>query len=98
MLFSEKTLDFLVENRIRDDRNWYKENKPVFEKYVLAPLQELVEKLTPTMLDIDDQFICQPKIGRAISRIHRDTRFSKDKTKVLEAIVNLYLKKQIVFE
>lgn len=27
-----------------------------------------------------------------------DTRFSKDKTKVLEAIVNLYLKKQIVFE
>ena len=26
------------------------------------------------------------------------TRFSKDKTKVLEAIVNLYLKKQIVFE
>ncbi len=26
------------------------------------------------------------------------TRFSRDKTKVLEAIVNLYLKKQIVFE
>ena len=26
------------------------------------------------------------------------TRFSKDKTKVLDAIVNLYLKKQIVFE
>ena len=25
-------------------------------------------------------------------------RFSKDKNKVLEAIVNLYLKKQIVFE
>ena len=25
-------------------------------------------------------------------------RFSKDKTKVLEAIVNLYLKKQIIFE
>ena len=26
------------------------------------------------------------------------TRFSKDKNKVIEAIVNLYLKKQIVFE
>ena len=26
------------------------------------------------------------------------TRFSKNKNKVLEAIVNLYLKKQIVFE
>ncbi len=26
------------------------------------------------------------------------TRFSKDKTKVLEAVVNLYLKKQIIFE
>ena len=30
--------------------------------------------------------------------LSNDARFSKDKTKVLEAIVNLYLKKQIVFE
>lgn len=80
MVFSEKTLDFLIENRVRDDRNWYQENKKTFQEYVLAPLQDLVEKLAPVMLGIDSQFICQPKIGRAISRIHRDTRFSKDKS------------------
>ena len=33
-----------------------------------------------------------------LNSIGNFTRFSKDKNKVLEAIVNLYLKKQIVFE
>jgi len=80
MIFSEKSLDFLIENRMRNDRAWYQENKPTFQQYVLAPMQDLVEKLTPVMLDIDSQFICEPKIGKAISRVHRDTRFSHDKS------------------
>ena len=33
-----------------------------------------------------------------MNSLGNNTRFSKDKNKVLEAIVNLYLKKQIVFE
>lgn len=80
MLFSEKSLDFLIENRMRNDRNWYKENKETFLEYVLSPMQDVVENLSGLMTDIDPQLICEPKIGRSISRVHRDTRFSKDKS------------------
>ena len=36
--------------------------------------------------------------NEAMDSLGNSTRFSKNKNKVLEAIVNLYLKKQIVFE
>ena len=55
-------------------------SEQTFIKYVLTPMQDLVECLSPLMLDIDPQLICQPKIGKSISRIHRDTRFSRDKS------------------
>ena len=32
------------------------------------------------MLEIDNLFEIEPKVGKAISRIYRDIRFSKDKT------------------
>ena len=38
------------------------------------------------------------ELNEDMDSIGNFTRFSKDKTKVLEAIVNLYLKKQIIFE
>ena len=40
----------------------------------------LVEQLTPEMLKIDKKFETRPAIGKTISRIHRDTRFLKDKS------------------
>lgn len=80
MPFSQKTLEFLFENRLRDSREWYEEHKPDYRKYVLEPLQELVAALAPAMLQIDGQFVSEPRVGRTISRIRRDTRFSRDKS------------------
>lgn len=79
MPFTQKTLDFLLENRIKDDKSWYEEHKSEYIEFVLNPLKELVIALTPTINDIDDLLICEPKIG-TISRIYRDTRFSLDKS------------------
>ena len=80
MAFSPSTLDFLVENRLRDSRDWYKEHKDQYNLLVLEPLMDFVNSLTPVMLDIDPQFITEPRVDRTISRIYRDTRFSKDKS------------------
>ena len=41
-------------------------------------MRELVIKLTPEMLKIDNNFITAPRVDRTISRIYRDVRFSKD--------------------
>lgn len=80
MPLSGETLDFLLENKIHDSRIWYQENKPRYQKLVLEPMRELVEKLAPSMLEIDSQLVVEPKVDRTISRIYRDTRFSKDKS------------------
>lgn len=80
MPFSKETLDFLLENRVRNDKTWFKEHDAEYRKYVLIPLQQLVVALAPEMQGIDAALICEPKIGRSVSRIYRDTRFSLDKS------------------
>lgn len=80
MPISVKTLDFLVENRLNNSRAWYQEHKEQYKELVLTPLIELVEQLAPTMREIDSRIIAEPRVDRSISRIYRDTRFSKDKS------------------
>lgn len=80
MPFSQKTLDFLTENRFRDDKTWFEEHRKEYNNFVLNPMKELVIALAPTVYEIDDSLICEPKMNGSISRIYRDTRFSLDKS------------------
>ncbi|MDD6032302.1 MAG: DUF2461 domain-containing protein [Oscillospiraceae bacterium] len=80
MPFSTQSLDFLFENRLHDSKSWFDEHRETFQTLVLQPLQQLVTDLTPCALEIDSRFVTEPRIGRTISRIRRDTRFSKDKS------------------
>lgn len=80
MPFSKETLDFLFENRIQDSKIWFEEHRGIYERVVLQPLVELVSGLSDTLAEIDPQIVCIPKVGKSISRIYRDTRFSNDKS------------------
>ena len=79
MPFSEKTLDFLFENRLQDSKDWFDAHKNIYQEHVLEPLQELVVGLSDAALDLDPLVTIDPKVGKTISRIRRDTRFTKDK-------------------
>ncbi len=78
MPFSGKTLDFLVENRFRDSREWYREHKEEFQKQVMAPMLELSEQLGPVMKELDPLLVTEAR--RTVSRVYRDTRYTKDKS------------------
>jgi len=80
MTISKTAIDFPSENRINNNKEWYKAHKSVYRNEVVAPLAFLVENLSGVMFDIDPLLICSPKIGGSISRVRRDTRFSLDKT------------------
>jgi uncharacterized protein (TIGR02453 family) len=54
--------------------------RQVYQEEVLIPLKELVIDLWPMMITIDQKFEVSPAPNKAISRIYRDTRFSKDKS------------------
>lgn len=74
MAFSVKTLEFISENYMRNDREWFKSHRDDYEKLVLAPFTELLKTLEPVVAKIDGELICTPK---SISRIYRDARYVK---------------------
>ena len=79
-LFSKQTIAFLVENRLMNDKAWFEAHREVYREDVIAPFAALVTALTPAMHKIDERFVMVPKVGGSISRVWRDTRFSKDKS------------------
>ncbi len=78
MAFSEESLRFLHENNKRNSREWFADHKGEYEEHVKEPMLELAEALVPTLVSVDPLLILEPK--RAVCRIWRDTRFSRDKT------------------
>jgi uncharacterized protein (TIGR02453 family) len=78
--FTPEALQFLFEIKINNNKVWYEANKQRYREILLAPFQELVGDLSDFMLTIDPQFITTPAVDKTISRIYRDTRFSKDKS------------------
>ncbi|OCL19354.1 DUF2461 domain-containing protein [Gilliamella sp. wkB171] len=78
--FSQAGLNFLQDAWIHNSKTWFDEHRSIYDNDLVKPFKLLVEQLTPEMLKIDEWFETKPAIGKTISRIHRDTRFSKDKT------------------
>ena len=74
MPFSIETLDFLSLNRAMNSREWFHAHRAEYESLVVAPMAELVDALAPAMAEIDPALICDPRVGKSISRIWRDTR------------------------
>ncbi|WP_430875669.1 DUF2461 domain-containing protein [Gilliamella sp. G0441] len=78
--FTQTGLNFLQDVWINNSKAWFEEHRSIYDNELIKPFRLLVEQLTPNMLKIDEWFETKPVIGKTISRIHRDTRFSKDKS------------------
>lgn len=70
---------FLRRLATHNERAWFTEHKATYQAAVLAPMRTLVAALAPAMAAIDPAFDLDPR-GAAVSRIHRDTRFARDKS------------------
>ena len=78
--FLPKTLKFLRGLKANNNKAWFQTHRIDYEEYVLQPLRDMVTDLGDFMLDIDPFFEITPAVNKTISRIYRDTRFSKDKS------------------
>lgn len=76
--FTKETFQFLNDLEANNYKEWFQENRSIYENELLNPLKALVTALSPTMYNVDSQFELRPY--RVLSRIYRDTRFSQDKT------------------
>ncbi|MEL7120100.1 MAG: DUF2461 domain-containing protein [Bacteroidota bacterium] len=74
----QNVLNFLKDLSKNNYREWFHENKKRWEKEAKKPFQAFVAHLIEKIQEVDPELVTTSK--ESIFRIHRDTRFSKDKT------------------
>ncbi|MCD1125983.1 DUF2461 domain-containing protein [Jinshanibacter sp. LJY008] len=79
--FSQQGLTFLQDVRIQNSKDWFEDHRHIYDDEILTPFRALVTDLAQGMMLIDPEFETRPAIGKTLSRIHRDTRFSHDKSR-----------------
>lgn len=76
--FPEAGLRFLRALKRNNDREWFVPRKPIYEESVRQPMVAIVEALAERFPDFAPEIVASPRTS--LYRIHRDTRFSKDKS------------------
>ncbi|MEE8486888.1 MAG: TIGR02453 family protein [Gemmatimonadota bacterium] len=72
---------FLEELKANNDRIWFKSNQVRFEQTVREPLLAFIAAFEEPLANISPSMLASAKkSGGSMFRIHRDTRFSKDKS------------------
>ncbi len=79
--FTKSTFDFLEDLAIHNDRDWFNANKSRYIETVQEPALQFITDFGPRLSKISPHFTADARtVGGSLFRIHRDTRFSKDKT------------------
>jgi uncharacterized protein (TIGR02453 family) len=79
--FTPATFGFLTELAANNSRDWFDAHKPRYEADVKEPALRLIADFGPHLKKISENFRADPRpVGGSLFRIHRDVRFSKDKS------------------
>jgi len=76
--FSREGIEFLHSLARHNKREWFQPRKSIFEEQVKQPMLALVEAVNAALSGFAPDYVTEPE--KAVFRIYRDTRFSKDKT------------------
>ncbi len=87
-----ESLLLLSENRFRNDRSFYEENKEKIKNGIIVPMRQIAQALADDMLETDGLMSIDP--SKMVSRIRRDTRFTKDKSLYRENIWMLFMREK----
>lgn len=78
--FPKKTVSYLRKLSRNNDREWFEANRDKYNTDFLEPCFQFVVEMGDRLQDLDPEIVAIPKIDKSIFRLHRDVRFSKDKT------------------
>lgn len=80
-MFTADTFRFLEELHDHNERAWFEGQKARYERSCREPALELIRAMGPRLHELAPRFVADDKkVGGSLMRIHRDTRFSADKT------------------
>ncbi len=79
--FTEDTLRFFRQLSQHNDKAWFDAHREAYERDVRSPCLRFISDIAAPLSALSSSFVASPKkVGGSLFRIHRDTRFSKDKT------------------
>ena len=80
--FPPQSIDFLANLAANNDRAWFESHKEEYQQVLLEPAQAFVRDLGEQLQTISDAIRTDDSANGSgvLMRIHRDTRFSKDKS------------------
>ncbi len=78
--FPLNTLAFLKKLSKNNNKEWFEENRESFNSDFLQPALQFVVDLGEKLKTIAPDIMAVPKVDKSIFRLHRDVRFSKDKS------------------
>src|SRR4051794_30819468 len=76
--FPPQGLSFFRQLARNNRRDWFQPRKALYDEHVRGPMLELVERVNDDLRSFAADHVTEP--AKAVYRIYRDTRFSKDKT------------------
>ena len=76
--FSEETIQFFLDLKFHNNTEYFHQEHDRYVETVQKPFYAMIEALAPLMRSIDPSMELRPH--KCLSRIHRDTRFSRDKS------------------
>lgn len=80
-MFSRKTISFLKELAQNNNKEWFDKNRQRYEDEVRTPALSYITAMDQHMAKVSPHFIVSAKkVGGSLMRVHKDIRFSKDKT------------------
>ncbi len=76
--FTDETIRFFLDLKFHNNTEYFHTNHDRYVETVQSVFYGFIDALAPSMLKIDPQMEVRPY--KCLSRIHRDTRFSRDKS------------------
>lgn len=76
--FPPEAVTFFQDLQRNNNKPWFEDHKPEYQKYVLEPAQEFIEQMGARLEQLSPGIHTIPRVNRSIFRNYRDIRFSKD--------------------
>ena len=78
--FSKATFGYLAGLEANNSKDWFAANRAAYEDDLIAPALDFVAAMAPVVAQMNPAYQAVPKMNGSLRRLHRDLRFSKDKT------------------
>ncbi len=78
--FPKESVAYLKNLRANNNKEWFEANRADYETFFVQPALDLITTMAPVAEGLNPPHHAVAKVNKSLRRVHRDTRFSKDKT------------------